>query len=759
VVKMIPGRGESDSCMLGTSKILTVSYGTFSCTLEGFEEPFATMRSIAEYFRDLAAGDRYFGAEPPSPDAAMLQQIAEREIHRRVDTHIDEAGVTLRAHEAATPTLAASTVSAKTAPPRITHNGAAKTGTRSAPLPHKEAAADTMRAAGGKADVSPPSQTGHTWPDALHVTQPDAESNSGADIDSVTEKLERIRRVVARGSFAAAAPAAPAQSAGDLGTLIEGSGFEEEDADLTPLPQLPERAAPDSATAPAPELAATETDIGGGVHADSTAPAAAGNEAEATIEPEPAGKAKAGRRTETAAEADGGAVAAPRGETGTDSSAKVAPVPSREPKAPFVLANPLADEIATGADEAATREADRSAEPPAATPAPVAADEADEAVPGKSVTDGPEADGPKSYGVDTPDVSATQTDSEAAPEADRATGAETASEKSPQDVTTQDEPAQGEVSADEERLSQKTREAARRARDRIRQVSGRPESAESAAGTTPESAAPAAVAATAAQGSTRGQRRREMAPELDDVALGRLLAKANLEIDVESARERRSNITHLKAAVVATKAARQLGDTDDEDDSMIAGRFHDDLAQVVRPSSASGGRAGSKLGTPLVLVSEQRIDRPAPARRPTIRPRRITKGNLALEEYDDETREEDTADEATKENAAPAGGAGGFARFAQAKGAHELPDLLEAAAAYLAHVEGKSPFSRPQLMRKVVGLGDGDNTFTREAGLRSFGLLLRQGRLRKVASGKFSLAESSRFLPESEADGEKGDAS
>ena len=77
-------------------KVMTVSYGTFSCTLDGFDDPFTTMQLVAEYFRKLSADDRYFGSEPLQPDASKLHQIAESANPNRIDAEVSENSVILR---------------------------------------------------------------------------------------------------------------------------------------------------------------------------------------------------------------------------------------------------------------------------------------------------------------------------------------------------------------------------------------------------------------------------------------------------------------------------------------------------------------------------------------------------------------------------------------------------------------------------------------------------------------------------------------
>jgi hypothetical protein len=177
---------ESERPMVSASKILTVSYGTFSCTLEGFDEPFSTMKAIAEYFRDLAADDRYFGAEPPTPDAEMLHRIAEREIQRRVEAKINENGVVLRQTESAP---SGSTEVAPVIPAPV----AVETTAANEPVAERPAPVAAPRV---EPRAEPKSEEAAANPALAELAAPFSEDSAVSD--SISAKLERIRAVVAR---------------------------------------------------------------------------------------------------------------------------------------------------------------------------------------------------------------------------------------------------------------------------------------------------------------------------------------------------------------------------------------------------------------------------------------------------------------------------------------------------------------------------------------------------------------------------------
>ncbi len=57
------------------SKVLTVSFGTFSCTLEGFDDSFEAMKEVTGFFQELVKEDPAFGIEPSSPELGEVENL------------------------------------------------------------------------------------------------------------------------------------------------------------------------------------------------------------------------------------------------------------------------------------------------------------------------------------------------------------------------------------------------------------------------------------------------------------------------------------------------------------------------------------------------------------------------------------------------------------------------------------------------------------------------------------------------------------
>ncbi|WP_425072531.1 hypothetical protein [Sagittula sp. S175] len=232
--------------------------------------------------------------------------------------------------------------------------------------------------------------------------------------------------------------------------------------------------------------------------------------------------------------------------------------------------------------------------------------------------------------------------------------------------------------------------------------------------------------------------------EVEDDDTSRLMEQTDTEMDEPEGNRRRTAIAHLRAAVAATKADRLLGRKANAAEEQEP--YREDLASVVRPRRPQAPAdhrterpsEPAPRPAPLKLVAEQRVagdHAKAPSDLPRtvpVRPRRVSR----------------VAEIAPREaEVTPIDGDGaGFVAYAEQVGATELPELLEAAAAYMAYVEGRDQFSRPQLMSTVRQAEATESS--REDRLRSFGQLLREGKIKKTAGGRFTASDRISFKPD-----------
>ncbi|MEO9607665.1 hypothetical protein [Sulfitobacter pontiacus] len=739
--------------MMNNNKILTVSYGTFSCTLEGFDDSFGTMKAIAEYFRDLSSEDRYFGAEPAQPDAEMLAHIAQKEISRRVEARQQDGQIVLSAQtpeEPAAPAQpapapeAAAPPKAPAAPqPQVSSSAAGPSvvSTSFAPRRPKEISAyyDAYRINALK------SAEPVTAPEAAPAPQAEA----AAPRDEVVSRDVAAPKPEATQAKAAPASAAPAPEASapevdivpgqpdeDVEAFFADSPrnevtVDDQDAEIQPVaaPVVDSIAAKlqriravvanqDAPAAPQPQVfddedttdaeASTDdvianaiNDIQGALDADDTVEdIAQSSDLEAEAEEDVAAAQESEEQHEDVAadeveEADAAQVDADEtGEAEEDTAPRGRVLKVKRADIDRAIAEGELEEVEEDAP-AVLEEPEKPALRIQRDPESTLSDEDEEDLARELA----ELEATLSSAAADTLTDAPEDAEEAVADEDDAPEEETAEEDSQED-TAQEEALDTDVSEDDaEEVQAETETAAE-----------------------PEAEAPKAAP------------QRRSLPTLDADSgpdMNRLLAETDNQMDEPEAATRRDAITHLRAAVAAKKADMALGAPDAAERENNA--YRSDLAEVVKPrrpasTTARTERPAEPRPAPLKLVAAQRIDTDQPRNVAPVRPRRVAAVAPA-----------------------PVPQAGGFAEFAEEMGATQLPDLLEAAAAYMAFVEGMDDFSRPQLMNTVRQGGAED--FSREEGLRSFGQLLRTGKLQKLEGGRFKASEQIGFQPDARAAG------
>ncbi|MEP2681299.1 MAG: hypothetical protein ABJP44_06425 [Sulfitobacter sp.] len=770
--------------MMSNNKILTVSYGTFSCTLEGFDDSFGTMKAIAEYFRDLASDDRYFGAEPPIPDAEMLARIAEKEISRRVEAREDKGKIVLSATDPVA-------IADSDTPHDDTADADA---VQAAQMQAQELRADEMRAQEmrAQADAVQAQIEAKRLADesAAAEVQRAADAQAEADAETARVEAEAAARQAEQDQIDEAARTA--HDAEILAaTQIDVSADEAEDETTPPArdlaAELPEADAffaqssvEDADEANFENLGDAGIDkaavVAGIVpHADSIAAKlerirAVVSSAETSSDDDDDYSedehAEAGVVSDTpdAADVDGGLEYDGQYDRADDDDIQVDATASEDDD---IVGDALADiEAALAADEMAAVSA-----PGAQMPETQTEDASDQVA--ETKTEATQTDSDDLDGDD--DISAILAGLESSFDANEV--AETDADDD-DDLDAMLNDTMGAVTDASDNIFDAAPEDGAQAQDEIVQAPNKAAPprrvarvikvkradlekaiAEGDLEEVEEDLGPSSLSPEDEDDLMRelAQVEAETAPSEDavsdlDIALdatletqadiaaesnpdedvSRLMAQTDAEMDDAEGAQNREAFAHLRAAVAAQKADGGLVAEDSEKQEVA---YRTDLAKAVKPRrpSANGGSRSERPDTtprpaPLKLVAEQRVDTPQTDLRGPVQPRRVA---------------------STPEIAS--GDADSFADYASELGAVKLPDLLEAAASYMSFIEGRDQFSRPQLMNKVRQVEKEE--FSREDGLRSFGQLLRAGKIEKIKGGRFAVTGDIGYRPDARAAG------
>ncbi|MBU2962961.1 hypothetical protein KO516_19430 [Citreicella sp. C3M06] len=738
--------------MVSSSKILTVSYGTFSCTAEGFEDPLGVVKETTQFFRGVVRDDRFFGAEPPQFDPEMASEILSAQLAPRHgegqltlgagEASANAMGTALQRPVAEPEPYAAAMPEPDVAeePPIIEDvtsevlSALAEQDAQVAPASDAPTAEDSIASLLSSEAMSTPETP--EMPEILSVSAgeaPVAPPTGLSDPDAITAKLQRIRAVVAQGAVAEpeAAPDPtllhdePENAVADDEALAEEDLAEEDafDADESAFDQTDLHGAAFDAGETGDNRAEPDL-LGEPSHAE-PAPltAQATMAAQPLVSPvEDAASAQLPRARVVKVERSTFDAAADRGVTSAEDtisslSAEDEDDLARELEA--VRAELQAGFAQAWADDEDEAEDDEIAAVPTSSAAPLRRAEApggdDEWLLGEGWENDLDDEDDEDAAAPEPHQAATMMQDQApvprpAPTqeaepvdllADDDDEFDDAQHRSLDDKTDAPE-AETPASAEEDRTLSVTAHLARMAQEEVRKAI--------------KMSSPGRVMLT------------ETSVEDNDAS--RILDETNSQLREPEGNRRRSAIAHLRAAVAATRADRKLGRK--KDPEKASEPYREDLADVVRPRRPDAPVVQTERPVevarpaPLKLVAEQRVD----AERVPTRPRRVRVADF----------EEESA--ATDE---------GFADYAESVGARELPELLEAAAAYMSFVERREQFSRPQLMTKVRQVEQHESS--REDRLRSFGQLLREGKIEKTRGGRFTASERISFKPDARAVG------